>query len=369
MDKITNNECYGCFLCEYKCPQQAIYETFDECGFSYPSIDNAKCVDCHLCVKICIANHTPQFRYNLEKAYSISLKNKRALLNSASGGAAYAIYSTAIKSGFVVYGVGYNSDYTDACYYRIDSTDDILKLQDSKYFHANNKVVLFKCIEQDLNQNKDVLVIGLPCEIAALRREFGDKLVLGELFCHGVTTTFVHTKYIKRLTKNKNRKLKRFTVKGKKEGWNNKPLIEFELQNGRKGQVPFYQSSYGYAFSHLSRKSCYECTFKGNNRTADFSIGDFWGITNEDPCFNRDGVSVIQIHTSSGMDLLECSFPDIEYSLVNYEMTTSGNEWVDNPIPKKGREEYAKMFAKKPYIYTPLSVLIKRLIKNVISKY
>ena len=45
-----------------------------------------------------------------------------------------------------------------------------------------------------------------------------------------------------------------------------------------KGQA--YEDPYYSAFlnGRILRESCYNCSFKGSSRVADFTIGDFWGV-------------------------------------------------------------------------------------------
>lgn len=46
-------ECCGCTACYAICPKEAISMVEDEEGFEYPQIDEAKCVRCYQCVKVC----------------------------------------------------------------------------------------------------------------------------------------------------------------------------------------------------------------------------------------------------------------------------------------------------------------------------
>ena len=61
MIKITNPEdCCGCTACASICAHDAITMMPDALGFLYPKVDESKCVDCHLCEKVCQFNdHAP----------------------------------------------------------------------------------------------------------------------------------------------------------------------------------------------------------------------------------------------------------------------------------------------------------------------
>ena len=47
-------ECCGCTACASICPQSAITMKEDEEGFLYPIIDELKCVNCKMCIKVCV---------------------------------------------------------------------------------------------------------------------------------------------------------------------------------------------------------------------------------------------------------------------------------------------------------------------------
>ena len=369
MEKITANECYGCMLCVNQCPVQAICISYDECGFPYPVIKAQQCVNCQKCVKTCIANSAPQRCEEMQSAYSTSVKDASVLLKSASGGIAYALSKTFIDNGGVVYGVAYTKDYRSAEYVRIDTVDGSSRLQDTKYFHASadSKSSLYPRIAEDRKQKRQVLVTGLPCEIAAVKKLFDDEGVfLAELYCHGVTSEDVHKKYICKISRQQG--LKYFSVKNKSEGWKQNALIRAETTDGSVHEEHFYSSSYGYAFAHLSRKSCYSCQFKGNGRVADISMGDNWAVVSSGKSYQKNGVSVIQIHTEKGNELFRQCLPLVDFSEISYEASTTENKWVNRSIPLGDRDIYAKKFAVSTDIYLPAKLKIKGMIKSVLKK-
>lgn len=50
----SKDSCCGCTACYAVCPQHAISMNPDEEGFLYPGIDEAKCIRCFKCVKVCV---------------------------------------------------------------------------------------------------------------------------------------------------------------------------------------------------------------------------------------------------------------------------------------------------------------------------
>lgn len=45
--------CCGCTACYAICPKSAISMLEDEEGFLYPEIDEDKCINCRMCLKVC----------------------------------------------------------------------------------------------------------------------------------------------------------------------------------------------------------------------------------------------------------------------------------------------------------------------------
>lgn len=50
---VHKEQCCGCTACYAICPKQAISMLTDEEGFEYPCIDEAKCIRCGMCLKVC----------------------------------------------------------------------------------------------------------------------------------------------------------------------------------------------------------------------------------------------------------------------------------------------------------------------------
>lgn len=364
--EITKHElCCGCGLCENVCPVAAIEFVSDAAGFLYPKVNEKKCIKCGACVKNCVVNNPPVIEtHNLEGfSYSIGTKD---IMKSASGGAAFMFGRSVIEQGGIVYGVAYTDDFCKATYLRAETLDELEKTRDTKYFHAENDKVLFSNIEKDLQEDRIVLFVGLPCEVAAVRKRLGHKyerLLLIDIFCHGVTSVKAHAKMIYELERKEGQKILKYSVKDKKNGWSTQPDLVAEFSNGRVHRERFYTSDFAYVFVHMARLSCYQCHFKDNSRTGDISIGDFWGIKDKDPGYNKDGVSAIIINTDKGKQFVDLLKDKINLYPEDAEYILDNNPWTRKSIPLGDRMEYEEKFCTHEEIYVPFKERMKKRIK------
>jgi hypothetical protein len=182
-----------------------------------------------------------------------------------------------------------------------------------------------------------------------LRKDY-DSLITCELICAGPTSAKVHKEYTDFLNKQYNSKITGFSVRHKKTGWT-PPYLRAEFANGQVFEKPFYETEYGYAFAVFSRSACYNCKFRGNNRKGDIMIGDYWGASDSDKFWNKNGVSIIFAHTEKGKSLIE-SVPNLELFISDFEKAVKNNR---NVIEKKFespmREKFSELFAKKGLFY------------------
>lgn len=101
---IDKKECCGCSLCVEVCPVHCISMTNDAEGFRYPKIDDAACIHCEKCSKICSFVTKKNTRITVKECIVSQHSDTGELMKSRSG-AAFAICSDWILSeGGAVYG-------------------------------------------------------------------------------------------------------------------------------------------------------------------------------------------------------------------------------------------------------------------------
>ena len=171
-------------------------------GFLYPHVDNEICSDCGACSKACSKN---LIKYDIQTDNSIAFqsKNEELLFESSSGGLIPSLAIQVINNGGLFYSTEYLPDDKGAFWLRVESTTDIPKTCGSKYFQIPIPKHIIKFIISDL-QDRDVLFVGTPCQIGALRKvipiTLQDRLMTVDLICGGVQSYTVENKYLDSLS-------------------------------------------------------------------------------------------------------------------------------------------------------------------------
>lgn len=302
-------ECTGCSACYSICPTKAISMQKDEEGFTYPIIDESKCVNCGLCKKICpcindIENANLKIPTMLA-AWSVDSKNKET---SSSGGCFYELAKYVIKLGGLVVGAGFDKEL-NVVHKIADRIDDLFELKGSKYVQSSLGDCYTK-VKEYLDNNKIVLFVGTPCQVAGLyafikNKEYNN-LYTADLICHGVPSSKVYRKYLEELKEKYNSKPTEISFRDKTYGWKKfsvKVIFEGNLKYIKDlGNDKFMRA---FLSNICLRPSCYECKFAKLPRVADITLGDFWGVKNIDNSLDDDtGTSELVINSEKGKKLL-----------------------------------------------------------------
>lgn len=295
--------CCGCGSCESICSQNCIEMTENFEGFLYPKVDESKCVNCELCISHCPIVRD-QRNLKILNAYGF-IHNEEKILNNSSSGGAFSVFAEYIlNNNGVIYGCEFDEDF-QVSLKRVTRENQLDSIRGSKYIQCNN-LGLFKNIKKDLLNNKLVLFTSVPCFVAGLKaylnKDF-ENLYTVDLLCRGVPSQKLFNKYIHWLEKRHKGKIQDYKFRVKDYGWgtNGHYIINNKVHRVFSDD-PFYNS---FLKNKAFRTSCYECKYSANKRTGDVSIGDFWGIENFYPEYEKNsGVSAILTNSIKGEKLV-----------------------------------------------------------------
>lgn len=247
------------------------------------------------------------------KAYSGYYIDNDKLLQSSSGGAAYAFAERFIENNGVVFGVTFSNSYKSVEYCIVDKVEELFRIQGTKYCSAKkeiNGVSIYELISNYLKKNTPVLVFGLGCDIASISSYCQKKLLdtsllyLVDLICHGPVPNSILKSFIEELEEEYKSPIKSFQMRKKIKKWH--PFYIYAIfENKQEFMARFEDTDFGIAFKRISKPQCTKCAFKGDNHKGDLCIGDFWGIKSSMKGWNQNGVSAIIVQTDKGLNLIK----------------------------------------------------------------
>lgn len=340
--EVSNkSQCSGCSACFSACPKQCIQMKGDDEGFLYPSVDHSKCVDCGKCIKACPIISPPATHTNVV-GYAAKAKEESVRLSSSSGGIFYLLASKVIEKGGFVFGAALDEDCS-VKHICAESKEELIRLQRSKYVQSEIGEA-FKAAKKLLNDGQPVLFSGTPCQIAGFKTYLGreyDNLILQDIACFGAPSPMAWSKYINYVSDKETSNLIDVNFRDKTTGWKDysiqmnfgNSLVCLENHNNN-----LYMLDFLYKYS--LRPSCYDCKFKGIQRSADITLADFWGIDKMMPeMFDDTGVSLVMIQSPNGKALFEEITESIDYQEADLKQAAKYNtaivESVKLPVERK----------------------------------
>ena len=187
--------------------------------------------------------------------------------------------------------------------------------------------------------------------------------------------------YLRNKEKIFGKKINTMYFRSKNPEMDNGAYIEFE--DGTK----IKESLYITAFSGeqlISRPSCNNCQFVTENRKADFTIGDFWGIEKVIPEFNdKKGISLLTVNTEKASLIFEEVKEKMEYKETDLKLAFKYNHH-SNLAQSKNRKkffdgicngdinenniiEYMKKYTKRT-LCTRVIIKLKKIKQKLLKK-
>ena len=381
-----HNDCTGCGACAVRCPKQCISFVENDEGFLYPKIDFDICINCRSCQKVCPSNNEKMMK-NKGEFFMAWHKDDAIRKESSSGGVFTALAQVILKKGGVIAGAYLDLKTHDVVHIIVDNEEDLSKLRCSKYYQSLAYPVYSKVLRY-IKDKRYVLFTGTACQVVALKALMSENdnkyLITMDVLCHGVANKRVVNSYLRSKEKHYRKKIVGYQFRVKdKSGWNRGGGTRMKLRfdDGSCKTENKLLDTYFVGFNNFAflRESCYQCKYCGTDRIADFTVADFWGVT-EERASKEDmikGISAISINSSKGLDLLNELQEYLELTKVNKEEVVPYNRsFVEhNPRPairdtffkRMVNEDFDKIIKDAFHTYYA-KAYIKNAIQTVIGE-
>lgn len=376
--KDIGNDCSHCGLCYVTCPKDCINYTFSEkTGDFEINVDETKCIDCHICRKICpVINQTDAEtdfcqQHQNDLVFAGYSSNPIIRKESASGGFITNFLSYLLNTGIIDGALISKRESVIGSSYIARTEEEILNSKTSIYAPVNYTTGLKELKETDC---KKIAIVGLPCHINAihnwrkLNKKIDDKIYLTISIVCGKTPTTNAYKYIADKSGFNYHSI--LHTKNRGDGWPG--FMEIKHKNGVY-RVPYRsQMSMGMVLSSplLSRNGCNSC-LDGFGRTSDIAVCDAW--LPEYTKTQSDGWNLILAQSEKAKQLL-CS-PNIgQYIYIQKETVKSfyiANKRVidklflnNNFRQKKYRMQISAKSTTKQKLYINSLNILKKASQN-----
>ena len=292
-----------------------------------PAIDTDICIECGKCQKICPILNPAEFHVPFE-VFAARSNDKNDAFSGASGGIATTLYKEGLKEEFYIAGAIQNEDFS-VCLDVGNNKELIERFKNSKYVFSS-AYSLYPRLAALLKQGIKVIVVGLPCQIAAIRKLFGDNsnLLLIDLVCHGTTPLAYLQQHIQAIEKDMGQTAVKMYFR---DPYAYTYTYTFTLYNNlgerfyakRTKEGEAYQ--YGYHRAITYRENCYHCPFACNKRVGDLSLADYPGLGRITPFpYDSKFINCVLVNTPKGKDCIR--------NLVNKKVITAYQRPIEEPI-------------------------------------
>ena len=345
----SHSACTGCTACANVCSKDAITMERDKEGFSYPVVHEDLCIRCGRCTAVCPLLRERE-KNPIPAVFAAWNRDDQIRKDSTSGGVFSALADYVIESGGVVYGAAFDGKQHlrhVACFRK----EDLWRLRGAKYVQSDLDRV-FREVKKAL-ETRMVLFSGTPCQVDGLYRYLGgrpENLVTCDLVCHGVPSPGVWEDMARSIERRKKKGLQAVRFRNKVTDWKDSHFTTV-YDDGTVDTAPLFSTEYGRAFGRalFLRPSCYRCAYTNLNRPGDFTLGDFWGLRDDElPEEQKKGVSLLMVNTPRGSHL----FDQLPLTRQAYpvERAVAGNPRLATPIAQSAdRTAFFAAYALEPF--------------------
>lgn len=343
MIESVGASCAGCSACAAVCPKGCITFEQRELGHSFPVVDEASCVHCGKCRNVCPALTSHEAGPFTGRAYAFQALDTKLLADSSSGGAFGVLSSNWIANGGVVYGAAWRRG-SGAHHMRASTQDGLAPLRRSKYVQSSLDGIYGELL-CDLASGTDVLFVGTPCQVAAVKAVSRwaprrGRLVTVDLVCHGVPSAALFEDYIDWMEARTGSVVSEYASRDKvRAGWSYLGSVSLDGAEAREHRA---DDPYVMLFGQgaVFRSSCYTCPYACAVRVGDLTLGDFWGAESFDLGFDLDlGLSAVLVNSEIGHMLLESCSHDARMVAVTFDDIACNNSNLLHPSEAPAKYE------------------------------
>lgn len=353
--------------CIDKCPKQCITIKFDKLGHRYPHIIEAKCIDCSACINIC-PEHNIILNPKPIQVVASWVKKEEKRIQSSSGGLATAISEAIIERKGVVYGCAFIKGFNFK-HVRCTTQDELEALKGSKYVQSDT-IGCYKKVIKDLKEGREVLFIGTPCQVNAIKRYAkgkDEKLYTIDLVCHGVPSVSLLKESLPSSI---------CIPQISKISFRENTKYHFSIENGsaERYERPLSKDLFlkGFFTALFYRDSCYHCRYAQQQRVGDITLGDFWGVDTKTLHTNIEkGVSLCLVNNNKGKLLLRSETIMSKIQIVErpIEEALNGNKQLNHPMKKSIRSKiFSLLFPITGFNIAVILSIPEIVLKNLIIR-
>jgi coenzyme F420 hydrogenase subunit beta len=310
--------CIGCGACASLCPVNALgLKLHDKVGAYIPELYERECIECSICYRICpaisfikegikkkTAQYTNMLIGNYINCYVGYADDYKIRYNASSGGIVTQLLMYALESRIIDGALVTRMKKDDPLKpepFIARTKEELMEATGSKYCPVPIGLPLSYILQTE--QNEKFAVVGLPCQIRAIKnaerihRKLQEKIVLHiGLFCDHVPN-FLATKIFLQRLGIREEDINELKYRG--GGWPG--FMKISLKTGKTYKVaePLYWRFLGLDF--FIPRGCLLCN-DALNELADISVGDAWL-----PEFSSDklGTSIIIVRDLTGKNIVE----------------------------------------------------------------
>ncbi|MBR4504869.1 MAG: Coenzyme F420 hydrogenase/dehydrogenase, beta subunit C-terminal domain [Candidatus Methanomethylophilaceae archaeon] len=296
--RSRGKDCCGCAACVSVCPKGAVSMVLDDEGICRSSVDILACVDCGLCSKVCPILNLDRSNDSKPSFYAYRAEESE-VLRSSSGGAFFPMAQRMISRGGYVCGVVFDSDL-NAVFRMTQDIAVVRDMQKSKYVFSEMGSIYGE-IEEALKSGKEVLFVGCPCQVAAVKNRIKDKekLYTADLLCAGLPAKGIYRKYLEEISEGK--KIKNLIFRDSELPYG---TLVIEYEDGTR-KTNFRDLYFAGFLKHMFKsRSCSECEFASIPRQGDVTIGDLWNY--DKIIYDLDaktGISCVVVNSEKGREM------------------------------------------------------------------